>query len=105
MKILERKYRGSVICRILGYPITYAILKLLLEKGALELDEIVKAVKRSKSTVCGHLRKLKLGNLIRYEKTKNKTLYWIKYSAEVKNFLDSCEGLVKRTTQKINQDH
>ncbi len=105
MKILEKKLRGSVLCRTLGYPITYAIAKLLLEKGPLELDEIVDRVKMSKSTVCGYLEKLKLVNVIRFEKTRISTLYWIKYPKEFKNFLDTCEELVKRTTQKIESDY
>lgn len=29
MKIIEKKYRGSVMYRILGYPITYAIVKMV----------------------------------------------------------------------------
>ncbi len=33
MRIVEKKFRGSIICRVLGYPISYGIVKLLLEKG------------------------------------------------------------------------
>jgi DNA-binding transcriptional regulator GbsR (MarR family) len=105
MKILEKKYRGSVLCRTLGYPITYAIAKLLLDEGPLELDEIVTRVKRAKSTVCGHLDKLKLVNIVRFEKTRRSTLYWIKYPDEFKAFLNACEGLVKRTTERIDTDY
>jgi len=105
MKILEWKFRGSVICHTLGYPITYAIVKLLLEKGPMGLDEITKRVNRAKNTVCGHLTKLKLTNIIRFEKTKFKTIYWIKYPEEVKEFMSVCEKLVKRTARNLDHDY
>ncbi len=34
MKIVEKRYRCSTVCRIFGYPITYAIAKMLLDKGS-----------------------------------------------------------------------
>lgn len=105
MKIIEKKYRGSVMCRILGYPITYAIVKMLLEHGPLELDDIVKEVKRAKNTVCEHLSKLKLANIVRYEKEHGKTVYFIKYPKELKTFFDSCEKLVKRATKGLETDY
>ncbi len=101
---MEKKYRGSVICRVVGYPISYGIMKMLLENGPMELEEIVKRVERSKATVCIHLAKLKLANLVRYEKVGHKTMYWVKYPKETKQFLQSCEKLVERTTQRIRQD-
>ncbi|UCG92047.1 MAG: winged helix-turn-helix transcriptional regulator [candidate division WOR-3 bacterium] len=105
MKITEKKYRGSVMCRILGYPITYAIVKLLLEHGPMELDEIVRRVKISKPGVSLHLKKLKIANIVRYEKRWPKTYYWIKYPEEVKDFLDASEKLVIRTTKRIKKDY
>lgn len=105
MKIIEKKYRGSVVCRILGYPVTYAIVKLLLHHGPMELDDIMMRVKRAKSTVCGHLSRLRIANIVRYEKKKGKTYYWIKYPKEINEFLDRCEKLITRTTEKINSDY
>lgn len=93
------------MCRTLGYPITYAITKLLLEQGPMELDEITRQVRRAKSTVCGHLAKLRMANLVRFEKAGLKTCYWIKYERETREYLRSCERLGKRTTQKIDQDY
>ena len=105
MKILERKFRGSVICRIFGYPITYAIVKLLLEKGPKDLDEIVNEVKRAKNTVCEHLSKLRLVNIVRYEKKQGKTVYFIKYPNELEAFFDTCESLVRRTAKGLDTDY
>ncbi len=105
MKILEKKYRGSVICRMMGYPISYGIVKLLLENGPMELSKIVKLARRSKPTVCGHLAKLKVANIVRYEKEWPKTFYWIKYSTEVRRFLKACEDLVARTARRVAKDY
>jgi DNA-binding transcriptional regulator GbsR (MarR family) len=105
MKIIEKKYRGSVLCRILGYPITYAIVKMLLEKGPMSLEKITALVKISKPGVVAHLRKLKIANIIRYEKRWPKTYYWIKYPKEVRAVLKTIDTLVTRTTKRIRKDH
>ena len=105
MKIIEKRYRGSVVFRILGYPITYAIVKLLLNQGPMDLNEIVKSIKISKSGVSNHLLKLKVANIIRYEKKWPKTIYRIKYPAEVKRLLDANEKLVIRMTRRMKKDY
>ena len=104
MKIVERKYRGSVICRALGYPISYAIVKLLLEHDRLTLSDVVTQVKRTKQTACFHLTKLRMLNIVRYEKENNQTYYWIKYPAHVRSIVNACESFVKRTTKRIERD-
>ena len=104
MKIVEKKYRGSVVCRVLGYPISYAIVKMLLERRSMSFADIVHAVKRSKSTVCGHLTKLRLAHVVRYEKNDRETIYWIKYPKHVQSILDACESMVKRVSQRIDRD-
>ncbi|KPJ74154.1 hypothetical protein AMJ52_01740 [candidate division TA06 bacterium DG_78] len=104
MQIVEKRFRGSLICRVLGYPISYAIVKMMLEHGQLCLNDIVKEVKRSKSTVCFHLTKLRMNNVVRYEKKGNVTIYWIKYPKEVNAIMDACESMVKRTTQRVETD-
>lgn len=105
MKLVEKKYRGSLICRTVGYPISYAIVKMLLDEGPMDLDGIARRVNRSKSAVCQHLAKLKLANLVRYEKKQQKTAYWIKYPKEVRKFLHGCEDLVERATKRIRKDY
>jgi DNA-binding transcriptional ArsR family regulator len=104
MKIVEKRYRGSAICRALAYPISYAIVKMLLENGKMALTNIVKRVKRTKPTVCFHLAKLRMINIVRYEKEGKETFYWIKYPTYVNTIMDACEALVKRTTKRIDKD-
>ncbi len=89
---------------VMGYPITYAIVRMLLENGPTPLEQIVHKVKRSKGTVCNHLVKLKLANLVRYDKKGHNTVYWLKYPEEIKNFVRKCEKIVERSTRKIKQD-
>jgi transcription initiation factor IIE alpha subunit len=105
MKILEKKYRGSLLCRAVSYPIAYAIVEMLLDKGPIYLDDIVVRVKRTKQAVCHHMAKLKTVNLVRYEKESRSTKYWIKYPEEVRAFFVCCENLVERTTKRIKEDY
>ncbi len=104
MKIVEKRFRGSQLCKVLSYPITYAIVRLLLEKGPMDLDTLVKAVERKKSTVCSHLTKLRLANIVRFERGWRKTIYFIKYPDEIKEFLNACEKTVERITRRIKKD-
>lgn len=104
MRIVEKKFRGSQLCRVLSYPITYAIVRLLLEKGPIDLDTIVKEVQRKKSTVCSHLAKLRLANIVRFEKEWRKTIYFVKYPEEIKEFVKVCEKVIERITQRLKKD-
>jgi predicted transcriptional regulator len=104
MKIVEKRFRGSMVCRVLGYPISYAIVKMLSENGKMVFKDIMKKVKRSKSTVCFHLTKLRMANIVRYEKKGTETIYWIKYPRETHVLLDACESMVKRIVQRIEED-
>lgn len=104
MRIVEKKFRGSIICRVLGYPISYGIVKLLLEKGRMSLEEISSQVQRSKAAVCFQLTKLRLANIVRYERKGKKTLYWVKYPEEVKRIFKSCDSLVTRISRRLEKD-
>lgn len=104
MKLVEERFRRSVICRVLGYPISYAIVKMLLEKGEIDLETIAACVQRTKATVCSHLTKLRLANIVRYEKSGRSTSYRIKYPKEAKGILDACEVLVRRISIRLNKD-
>lgn len=104
MKIVEKRFRGSIICRVLGYPISYGIVKLLLKNGKMNLKAITKSAKRSEATVCYHLTKLRLANLVRYEKEGRNTIYWIKYPQHTKELLDISERLAVRISQRLDRD-
>jgi predicted transcriptional regulator len=105
MKIIEKKFRESLVCRVLGYPVSYEIVGMLLKNKAMTFNGIAKKIKRSKSTICYHLSKLRYAHVIRYEKTKQGTVYWIKYPKEVGAIMNACEGMVKRVTRGIETDY
>jgi hypothetical protein len=105
MKIVEKRFRGSIICRVLGYPISYGIVKLLFENGKMELSEIAKHVERSKQATCSQLTKLRLVNMVRYETKGNTTTYWIKYPKETEQLLNACEVIVQRISQRLDKDY
>ncbi len=105
MKIVEKRFRGSQMCKVLSYPISYAIVRLLLDKGPLDLPTIVKEVNRKKSTVCGHLAKLRLANIVRYDKQWRRTIYFIKYPEEIKELLMVCEKVVDRISRRLKKDY
>ncbi len=104
MRIVEKRFRGSTICRVLGYPISYGIVKLLLEKGKMDLESIARAVKRSKAAVCFQLTKLRLANVLRYDRRGKTTTYWIKYPNEIRKLLDTCEAVVDRASCRLDKD-
>jgi len=104
MRIIEKRFRGSIACRVLSYPIAYGIVKLLLEKRKMDLGQIAANVKRSKSAVCFHLTKLRLANIVRYEHKGKLTTYWIKYPSEVRRVLIACEQLADRISKRLNVD-
>lgn len=104
MKIIEKKFRGSLVCRVLGYPVSYKIVAMLLKNRSMSFNDIVGKVKRSNSTICYHLTKLRHAHVVRYEKTSRRTVYWIKYPKEVGAIMNACEGMVKRITKGIETD-
>lgn len=104
MKIVEKRFRGSMICRVLGYPISYAIVKMLSDSGEMAFKDLLEKVQRSKSTLCFHLTKLRIANIVRYEKRWSDTIYWIKYPEETRVFLDACESMVNRIIRRIETD-
>jgi predicted transcriptional regulator len=104
MKIVEKKFRGSQLCKVMSYPITYVIVRLLLEKGPMDLDTLVKQVEKGKSTVCMHLGKLRMANIVRFDKQWRKTVYFVKYPEEINNFMKACDKVVERITRRLKKD-
>ena len=104
MPIIEKRFRGSVICRVLGYPISYGIVRLLLERGQMDLEQISNHFRRTKSSICFLLTKLRLANVVRYDRRGKTAIYWIKYPEQVKKILEACEQMAERTTRRIAKD-
>ena len=105
MKIVEKRFRGSLVCRVLGYPVSYKIVAMLLKNKNMAFSDIVDKIRRSNSTTCYHLTKLRHAHVVRYEKTMKGTVYWIKYHKEVSAIMNACEGMVERVTKRIETDY
>jgi hypothetical protein len=105
MKIVEKRFRGSLVCTVLGYPVSYKIVAMLLKNRSMAFSDNLGKVRRSNSTICYHLTKLRYAHVIRYEKTAKGTVYWIKYPKEVRAIMNACEGMVERVTKRIESDY
>lgn len=97
-KIPETEYRASRVCRILGNPTAYRVIKLLL-KAAKTPGELANEVGVSIATMSDVLRHLRNIDLVRYEVRANERLYWLKDTSisEIVNWL---ENFVKNIRHK-----
>ena len=93
-KIPEIHYRSSRICRVLGNPTAYEILKMLA-KGKYKPTEIASAFKLSIPTISAALRSLRQLDLVRYETLPNGKAYSIK-DRMIISVMNQLESLVKR---------
>ena len=100
----EILYRESRVAKALGEPAKYAIVNLLFENGPTNVTEIVKAVKRSQSTISHHLAQLKNLEIVRFEIKKDGFYYWLKYPDAVGKILSALKGFVKRSVTGVEHD-
>ena len=94
----ETDYRASRICRILGNPSAYWVLKSLL-KGSKSPTELSKELKVSVSTISEILRNLRNTDLVRYEVKSSEHIYWLK-DPLIKEIVEKIERLVKKLRAK-----
>jgi len=76
-KMPENEYRASRICRVLGNPTAYKIIKLLL-KSKKTPSALANDSGFSLPLISLTLRTLRNIDLVRYEIRGNEKLYWIK---------------------------
>ncbi len=75
--MLETQYRSSRICRVLGNPTAYKIIRLL-ENKKMTPSELSSKLKLSLSTISDTLRILRKVDLVRYETSRNNKIYFLK---------------------------
>jgi DNA-binding transcriptional ArsR family regulator len=63
----EKVYRQSRLCRLLGNPISFAVVDALSQTKELSPSEIARAVGRSVSRVSHVLASLRLAEVVRYD--------------------------------------
>lgn len=97
-KIPELHYRSSRICRVLGNPTAYEVLKLLYRKK-MHPSELAEKLGLSPTTVSDVLRSLRQLDLVRYVTEKNGKQYFVKEYALL-DVLIALEKVVTRIRTK-----
>ncbi len=90
----ETQYRASRLCRVLGNPTAYKILRLLC-RSKKKPSEIATILGLSKSTVSQMLLSLKLADLVRYDTLPVGRIYWLKDKSIIK-LLDEIEEFIEK---------
>ena len=60
----EIPYRASQVCRVLGNPKTYQILKILIGEGPFTPTDLAKKLDRSIATICRHISASRVSGVI-----------------------------------------
>lgn len=97
-KIPELHYRSSRICRVLGNPTAYELLKVLA-KNEMRPTRIASEFGLSLQTICDALRSLRQLDLVRYETRQDGKYYFIK-DETVLSAMREIERLVGRIRTK-----
>ena len=93
----EGRYRESRMCRVLGNPLAYGVVAKLLETGPQTPSELARSVGRSITTVSHTLGKLRLAELVRFDRTGRVALYRVKYPREIRALVKALDRFVTAT--------
>lgn len=94
----ETQYRASRICRVLGNPTAYQILKLLIGSKKTP-SEIAEQMEISITLTSSTLRILRNLDIVRYETRGKEKIYWIK-DKTIPQVCEHLEIFVRRTRSK-----
>jgi DNA-binding transcriptional ArsR family regulator len=97
-KMPETQYRASRVCRILGNPTAYQIIKSL-SRAEKTPSLLAAEIDVSISTVSDTLRNLRNIDVVRYETKLNERIYWMK-DATILEILDKLETFVQHIRVK-----
>ena len=73
----ETEYRASRVCRMLGNPTAYQVVKSLFESEKTP-SQLAREIGVSVATVSDVLRNLRNIDVVRYEVKTHERVYWIK---------------------------
>jgi transcription initiation factor IIE alpha subunit len=93
-KMPETEYRASRVCRILGNPTAYQVIKILF-RSAKTPTELAAELGLSITTISEVLKNLRNIDVVRYEVKATERTYWIKHDPLIEILL-KLEKLVKR---------
>ncbi len=97
-QLSETEYRSSRVCRVLGNPTAYQILKILT-KGRKTVSEIADIIGLSVKTISYTLKTLRQVDLVRYDTRSNNKIYFLKDRA-VFAILNSIEDYTEKMRTK-----
>jgi len=97
--MLEKEYRASRICRVLGNPTVYQIMKYLSLKDKDSPSQIAKKLGLTITNVSKTLRNLRQVDLVRYETENFVKKYFIKDKSVIEVIL-SLEKYVEKIKEK-----
>ena len=97
--MLETQYRASRVCRILGNPTAYQMLKLLIDTKMRPTD-IAEELGLSMTLVSMTLRLLRNIDVLRYETKGKEKYYWVK-ERTIESVCSLLERFVTRIRHKI----
>jgi len=100
----EDSYRQSRLCRLLGNPVAFAVVQLLVENNELSPSEIAGAVARSVQRVSTVLGALRLAEVVRYDADGKRNRYRLKHPSEARNVLASLSRFVKVASVVAGED-
>ena len=91
----ERLYRQSRLCRLLGNPVVYSIVAVLLERGEMTPTQIAKSVGRSLGRVSNLLAALRLAEVVRCQAAAGHTKHRLKHVPETRRLLSPLAAFVE----------
>lgn len=88
------------MCRILGNPLAYSLVLRLIENGSETPTDLANALRRSVHTVSHTLGKLRLADVVRFERYGHRVQYRLKYPEETHLFLGALSSIEEATHKK-----
>ncbi len=95
----EGRYRESRLCRVLGNPVAYSVIVKLLESGPASPSDLASFIGRSVPAVSHTLGKLRLADVVRFDRSGREAIYHIKYPEETRALvkaLGNFDGATRR---------
>ena len=85
----ERAYRQSRLCRVLGNPLAFSIVSLLMENKDITPSQIARGVGRSVSRVSHVFAALRMMEVVRYETNGKQASYRLKHPRQIRQILSA----------------
>ena len=85
----ERAYRQSRLCRVLGNPLAFSIVSLLVENKDITPSQISRGVGRSVSRMSHVLAALRMMEVVRYETNGKQASYRLKHPRQIRQILSA----------------